>query len=92
MASGDYEFVFNRPEGLPDLSYTLQASNDLHRWIPISPLVTGNSLGNGTGQVRFQGLIPAAQAAALEIESPVFFRLVVSLTSCLQTILNVSSQ
>lgn len=81
MASGDFEIVFTRPEGLPDLSYTLQASNDLQQWVPITPLVTGNSLGNSTGQVRCQGLIPAAQAAALDIESSVYFRLVVSLTS-----------
>jgi hypothetical protein len=80
LPGGGLEYVFIRPVGLPDLSYTLQASNDLGVWVPITPVRTINSLGNNTEEVRFQGLVPAAQAAAIAIEPSTFFRLVVSLT------------
>ncbi|MGL4398473.1 MAG: malectin domain-containing carbohydrate-binding protein, partial [Luteolibacter sp.] len=79
LPNGDFELVFDRPSGLPDVNYAVQASNNLSTWVPISP---GNSVGSPSGgneQVRFQGLISAAQAAALAIEPSTYFRLVVSL-------------
>jgi PKD repeat protein len=80
LPGGDFDYVFNRPAGLPDLIYNLQASNNLGVWVPITPVRVVNSLGGNVEEVRFQGLIPAAQAAAIAIEPSTFFRLVVSLT------------
>lgn len=76
---GEMEFVFSRPENLPDLSYTLEASNDLDEWVPITPASMINSIGNGNEEVTLHGLIPAAAAAGLSIQSATYFRLAVSL-------------
>ncbi len=79
LPSGDFELIFTRPTGLPDLNYSIQASNDLNNWIPINPVNSVSSPSGGNVQVRFQGLITAAQAEALAIAPSAYFRLVVSL-------------
>ncbi len=84
LPSGDFEFVFTRPASLPDLDYALQASNDLSVWVPIQPALTIVPLGNGMEEVRFHGLIPAAQVAELEVVPSTYFRMIVSLAPITQ--------
>ena len=79
--SGDYHFLFTRPENLPDLTYVVEASDQLDIWVPITPTITTNSLGDGTEEVRYEGLRAAATAAGLGGETGCFFRTSVTLTS-----------
>jgi cytochrome c len=80
LPAGDMEFVFGRPENLPDLIYTLEASNDLDEWFPIMPVSLINPLANGTEEVRLRGLRSAAVTAGLNDQPSVYFRLSVALS------------
>ncbi len=77
--TGAPEFAFNHSAGLPDVSNSLQGSDDLTTWVPLNPTHTKSPLGNGFVHSRFTNLIPAAQAAGFDVQPATFYRLVVSL-------------
>ena len=79
FAVSDFEFVFTRPKNLPDLNYTIEASDGLSVWKPVSPTLLVTSISTGTEELRFRGLRSAANIAGIPIQSKVFYRLSVSL-------------
>lgn len=76
----DFLMSFTRPEDLPDILYTVEASDRLDGgWRPVSPVEVTSPMGGGMEEVRFEGLSAAAVAAGLTETSHCFFRLRVDL-------------
>ncbi|GHC40248.1 ThuA domain-containing protein [Roseibacillus persicicus] len=80
--AGDFSLIFQRPVDLPDLVYSVEASEDLEgAWTPIAaPLATDDPIGDQE-VVTFSGLAAAAGAAGLSNPERCFFRLRVELVN-----------
>ncbi|MCW1925706.1 malectin domain-containing carbohydrate-binding protein [Luteolibacter arcticus] len=77
--TGACELSFNRPQGITDLAYDLEASGDLTSWIEITPAIFVQDLGNGTERLTYKNLPAAADAGGLNTDRKSFFRLQVGL-------------
>ncbi|WOO43654.1 ThuA domain-containing protein [Rubellicoccus peritrichatus] len=77
----DFDFTFDRPIGLPDVSYNVYASVDLNLWVPLVITPVTSSSDPGMETVTYQNLEAAAANAGLEVgDGRYFFRLDVRLT------------
>ena len=75
----DFDFIFDRPLDLPDVSYRIEASATLGGWLELEITPSEDDLGNGLERVTFSNLKAAASAAGLTPDSACFFRMVVTL-------------
>lgn len=78
---GEFDFEYSRPVGLPDVTYILEATEDLASasWTSLSPTIVLSADGPGKESVRMENIKAAAVAAGLTDPDACFYRLRVRL-------------